>query len=140
MAVFIPDASVAIPWCARDEASPWTDKLLERLRTGDSALVPPLWAYEVTNTLLHLQKRGRVTGGEVARFLDDLRALPIRIDPDGMEHIFDRVAELVERYRLTAYDAAYLELALRTRHPLASKDADLEVAARAEHAALVDRA
>lgn len=57
MAIFIPDASVTIPWCARDEASPWTDALLNRLRSGDQALVPPLWVYEITNTVLHLKQR-----------------------------------------------------------------------------------
>jgi len=137
MAVFIPDASVVIPWCARDEASAWTDGLLDRLRTGDSALVPPLWAYEVTNTLLHLQQRGRIVAGDVVSFLDDLRALPIHVDADGVERVFDRVAELAERCRITVYDAAYLELALRTGYPLATKDADLERAAGAEGAALV---
>jgi predicted nucleic acid-binding protein len=140
MAVFIPDASVVIPWCAGDEASQWTDKLLERLKTSDSALVPPLWAYEVTNTLLHLKRRGRITGPEMARFLDDLRSLPIMIDSEGMERIFDRVAELADRHRLTIYDASYLELTLRTGHPLATKDTDLEAAARAEQSVLVDRA
>jgi len=139
MAAFIPDASVAIPWCARDEASAWTDRLLERLKTGDSALVPPLWPYEVTNTLLHLQRRGRITGDEVVRFLDDLRALPIQIDSDGLQRTFDRVVNLAERHRMTTYDAAYLELAVRTGHPLATKDVDLEAAAQAEGVILINK-
>jgi predicted nucleic acid-binding protein len=83
MAVFIPDASVTIPWCARDEATPWTDALLDRLRSGDTAIVPPLWAYEVTNTLLHLKHRRRIIADEMSRFLDDLRALPIEVDVEG---------------------------------------------------------
>jgi predicted nucleic acid-binding protein len=139
MAVFIPDASVTIPWCARDEASPWTDALLDRLRTGDKALVPPLWVYEVTNTVLHLKHRNRITAEEMLRFLDDLRALPIEVDSEGMERVFDRVLTLADRHRLTVYDASYLELALRTGHPLATQDGDLERGARAEQAELVSR-
>jgi predicted nucleic acid-binding protein len=139
MAVFIPDASVAIPWCARDEATSWTDALLQRLHTGDSAIVPPLWAYEITNTLLHLKQRKRITANAVTRFLDALRALPIEVDAEGMERVFDRVRELADRHRLTVYDGAYLELALRTGYPLATLDADLEKAARAERAQLVPR-
>jgi predicted nucleic acid-binding protein len=139
MAVFIPDASVTIPWCALDEATPWTDALLDLLRTGDKALVPPLWVYEVTNTVLHLKQRDRITAEEMSRFLDDLRALPIEVDSDGMERVFDRVLMLADRYRLTVYDASYLELALRTGYPLATLDGDLEKAARAEQAVLVPR-
>jgi predicted nucleic acid-binding protein len=139
MAVFIPDASVTIPWCARDEASPWTDALLDRLRTGDKALVPPLWIYEITNTVLHLKQRSRITVEEMSRFLDDLRALPIEVDSEGMERVFDRVLMLADRHRLTVYDASYLELALRTGHPLATHDGDLKRAAQAELAVLVSR-
>lgn len=139
MAAFIPDASVTIPWCAKDEATPWTDALLDRLRNGDVAVVPPLWAYEVTNALLHLkirEIRGRITADEMSRFLDDLRALPIEVDAEGVEQIFDRVLLLADRNRLTIYDASYLELALRTGHPLATLDGALERAAQAEHVSL----
>jgi predicted nucleic acid-binding protein len=139
MAVFIPDASVTIPWCARDEASPWTDALLQGLHSGDVAVVPPLWAYEVTNTLLHLKQRNRITATEMSRFLYDLRALPVEVDAEGMEYIFDRVLFLADRHRLTIYDASYLELALRTSYPLATLDSDLAKAARAEQAPLVAR-
>jgi predicted nucleic acid-binding protein len=139
MAVFIPDASVTIPWCARDEATPGTDALLDRLRSGDTAIVPPLWAYEVTNALLHLKQRRRITADEMSRFLDDLRALPIEVDAEGVEQIFDRVLVLADRHRLTVYDASYLELSLRTGHSLATLDGGLERAAQAEHAPLVTR-
>jgi predicted nucleic acid-binding protein len=56
-----------------------------------------------------------------------------------MERVFDRVLMLADRHRLTVYDASYLELAIRTGHPLATQDAALELAASAEHAALVNR-
>ena len=118
---------------------PWTDALLDRLRTGDKALVPPLWVYEVTNTVLHLKQRNRITVEEMSRFLDDLRALPIEVDSEGMERVFDRVLMLADRHRLTVYDASYLELALRTGHPLATHDGDLNRAAQAELAVLVSR-
>lgn len=139
MAVFVLDASVAVPWCARDEASAWTDSLLKRLQSGDSALVPPLWAYEIANSLLQIKRRGRITTEQMSSFLDDLRALPIQVDSEGVERVFDRVSALADRCRLTVYDAAYLELSLRTGNPLATLDAELESAALAEGALLIPR-
>jgi predicted nucleic acid-binding protein len=102
-------------------------------------MAPPLWAYEVANTLLHLKQRSRITADEMSRFLDDLRALPIEVDAEGVAQVFDRVLGLADRHRLTIYDASYLELALRTGDPLATPDGNLEAAARAEHASLLSR-
>jgi predicted nucleic acid-binding protein len=93
----------------------------------------------VANTLLQLKQRSRITADEMSRFLDDLRALPIAVDAEGVAQVFDRVLALADRHRLTIYDASYLELALRTGDPLATLDADLEAAARAEHASLLSR-
>jgi len=75
----------------------------------------------------------------MSRFLDDLRALPIEIDIEGPERVFDRVAAIADRHRLTVYDAAYLELTLRTGHPLATLDLQLAEAARMEQASLLER-
>ena len=107
------------------------------MRIGDTAIVPPLWAYEVTNTLLHLKQRNRITADEMSRFLDDLRAFPIEVDAEGVEQVFDRVLAQPDRHRLTVYDASYLELASRTGHPIATLDGALRRAAQIEHASLV---
>jgi predicted nucleic acid-binding protein len=131
MAVFVPDASATLAWFFEDETSDWTDALLERLNSGDTAVVPRHWPVEVANALLVAVRRGRISKDKAARFFRDLLALPIRIDSGGSDVTFGRVFDYAEQYGLTAYDAAYLELARREGIALATLDEDLQKAARA---------
>ena len=136
---FLPDASVTLAWCFEDEASAWTDRLLVRLKSGDQATVPAHWPVEVANALLVAIRRGRITREKGTRFLEDLRALPIQVDPKSTESAFDRVFTLAEQHGLTIYDAAYLELATRENLPLATLDSDLQKAARAAGVILIEQ-
>lgn len=135
MAVFVPDASATLAWFFEDETSEWTEALLTRLKSGDSAIVPKHWPVEVANALLVAVRRGRISTDKTARFLEDLLALPIRIDSAGSEITFGPVFAYAEQYGLTAYDAAYLELAVREGVALATSDNDLRNAAHAVHLA-----
>lgn len=137
MTRIVPDASATLTWCFEDEVTPWTDALLANLRTGGEATVPAHWSFEVANALLVAVRRGRISREKVSRFLEDLRALPIRIDLKSSETAFGRVFALAEQYDLTIYDAAYLELAMREGFHLATIDADLRKAARAARVSLV---
>jgi hypothetical protein len=80
MAIFVVDASVALAWCFEDEATVWSDALLDRLKAGDEAIVPALWPVEVANAVLMGVRRRRISGEKARRFFEDLRALPIHID------------------------------------------------------------
>ena len=137
MVRLVPDASVTLTWCFEDEAMPWTDALLAELRAGDEAIVPAHWPAEVANALLIAVRRGRISREKANRFLLDLRVLPIRIDSESSEPVFRQVFKLAEKYSLTVYDAAYLELAIREGLPLATLDNDLGKAARASGVPLV---
>jgi predicted nucleic acid-binding protein len=132
MAAFVPDASVCLAWCFEDEASEWTDSLLNRLRLGEEALVPAHWPMEVANALLMAVRHARLTEEKCSRYLDDLRALPIHVDTASTTHAFDRSLVLARQHKLTIYDAAYLEIAVRVDLPLATLDGDLRKAAIAE--------
>jgi predicted nucleic acid-binding protein len=134
---FVIDASATLPWRFEDEATPWTESLLDRIEGGEEVLVPAHWPLEVANTLLVGRRRGRVTSQQVTEFIDDLAALPIRLEAPPGPAQWRPVLALAERYHLTAYDAAYLELVQRTGLPLATLDGDLRKAAQAEGAALV---
>ena len=92
---------------------------------------------EVTNVLLNAQKRGRVTEERIEQFLDILTRLPIHIDPVLMKRAVYDVRKLAQMHRLTSYDAAYLELALREGLPLPSLDDDLKKAALASGVRLI---
>jgi predicted nucleic acid-binding protein len=126
---FIIDASATLPWRFADEATPWTEALLGRVETGEEALVPAHWPLEVVNSLLIAQRRGRVTGAQVSEFLEDLAALPIRVVPAAPSAQWTAVLSLAQHYGLTAYDAAYLDLAQRAGLALATLDGDLRKAA-----------
>jgi len=125
----VVDCSVAVAWCVDDEASPETDALLERVR-DEGGIVPGLWHLELGNVLLQAERRGRLSARDVAARLELLRALPIATDEETAARAWGEVLGLARAERLTAYDAAYLELALRKRAALATKDGALGNAGR----------
>jgi predicted nucleic acid-binding protein len=138
MARLVPDASATLTWCFEDEALPWTDELLANLKGGSEAVVPPHWPAEVANALLIAVRRGRISREKAKGFLLDPRALPIRVDAESVETVFDQVFESAEKSHLTVYDAAYLELAIREGLPLATLDKDLRKAARSSGVSLLE--
>ena len=131
MAVFVADASATLPWCLKDEETAWTLGLLRRLET-DSILVPAHWPTELSNGLLVATRKGRIPQGRAPLFWDELAALPIRVEPPLSPEQAKAVFVLCDRHNLTFYDAAYLELALRLRLPLATLDGALVRAAGME--------
>ena len=136
MPAFVADASLTLTWCFEDEATPNTDALLLRLKNGEEALVPAHWPIEVTNGILMAVRRGRLSGEKAQSFIDDLGSLPIKIDRDSGTPASSRVFALAEKHRLTAYDAAYLDVAICAAIPLATLDDDLRKAAVATGVAL----
>jgi predicted nucleic acid-binding protein len=90
------------------------------------------------NGLIMAVRRGRIDLERVARFARDVAALPIRIEPPHAPAAWDAVIRVATEYQLTVYDAAYLELAKRTKLPLASLDGDLRKAALAAGVALLE--
>jgi predicted nucleic acid-binding protein len=125
---FVLDASTTLAWCFEDEATADAPGLLERLR-GDEAIVPPLWLLELANGLVVAERRARLTRADSARFLALIRQLPIQIDQTATMDLAGSVMDLARAYDLSAYDAAYLELALRLGAPLATLDVRLRSAA-----------
>ena len=129
--MLVVDASVAIAWIATDEHSEYAEAVLAACES-DRALVPSLWHWEIANTLLMLERRGRLTDA-AAVFSSVARHLPIEIENDvnglrGLQEI-----ELARRHRLSVYDATYLALAKANGFALATLDAKLAKAAVAEH-------
>jgi predicted nucleic acid-binding protein len=118
------DASVALAWCFGDEQTEATARLLERVQT-DAAAVPSLWHLEVANVLALAERRRRITSAESTELIALLETLEIVVDEETPARALNRVFDLAREQRLTAYDAAYLELAMRLGLPLASKDGDL---------------
>ncbi len=129
---FVADASIALAW-AFDEVHPSAAAAREGLRV-DTAIVPSLWWFEIWNGLVIGERRGLLTQQRAARFLRDISCLPVKVDRTPDE---TAVLALARRHRLTAYDAAYVELALRESQTLATLDRALFDAARAEGIRLI---
>lgn len=122
------DASMAFGWYVADEASEASDLVLDRVAES-GAVVPTLWRLEVANGFRTAIRRGRCDARLRDRALAALAALPITEDPETSAAAWDATLLLSDRFGLSVYDAAYLELAQRRRMPLATRDARLAEAA-----------
>ena len=129
------DASVSLAWMLPGEVDTEPAKQLIEMVSDQGAIVPSHWRLEVANALLMAERRGRVTSEQVAALLDQLAALPISIAPETAARAWDASPALARKHRLSLYDAAYLELALRKGLPLASFDGALLRAAETEQVA-----
>jgi predicted nucleic acid-binding protein len=128
MASFVIDASATLPWCFDDEATAYTEGLLNRCAAGEEVMVASVWPLEITNGLLPAQRRGRVTAEWVEQFLVQILRLRMRVELFTTQQAVRDVRQLAQTHQLTAYDAAYLELALRYNLPLATLDIELKQA------------
>ena len=128
--IFIVDASVAFAWVYPNQASNETERLLELVESGAVIVVPSLWYLEVANGLLAAQRRKLLTATERKKALQRLSALTVSVDEETGRPAFRKTSDLAERHGLPVYDAAYLELALRRKLPLGSRDEPLRKAAK----------
>ena len=124
------DSSVTLSWFFEDERTAATASVLERV-VEQGAVVPAIWRLEVANALQSGLRRGRVDAAFRDATLSDLAQLDIVSDPDTDRHAWAETLQLADRFRLTLYDAAYMELAQRRHLPLATLDHELRMAARA---------
>ena len=125
---WVIDASVTMPWFFPDEATPFTEGLLDALGTRD-LWAPALWVLECTNVLQSAQRRRRIDANRRAEIAAELSELPVRLDPQAPD--FVHLDRLAATHGLSAYDATYLELALRSSSVLVSLDGRLVAAAMA---------
>jgi predicted nucleic acid-binding protein len=127
---FVLDCSLALAWYFRDEAVPYADTVAASFLSS-RALVPVIWPLEIANAVLMGERRQRSTEAQAAKWLSYLSSLPIVIDEGTNDHAWSEALALGRAHRLSAYDASYLELALRRGLPLASLDDKLTATASA---------
>jgi predicted nucleic acid-binding protein len=124
------DCSVTMAWCFDDEATPYTDSVRDCLAEM-RAVVPSIWSLEAANATIMGERRKRLDEARSRRFFVLLEALPIILDDETAIRAFANTVALARTYQLSAYDAAYLELAIRRGLPLACLDGKLRTAAAA---------
>lgn len=121
----VVDASVSAAWFLPDEATPLTEAALQATASLD-IWVPALWLLEIGNLLINAQRRKRIDGARRRELVAAAAGLRLRVDREPVAMV--ELDALADRHRLSAYDAVYLELALRRRLPLATLDEALRAA------------
>jgi predicted nucleic acid-binding protein len=132
---FVVDNSVVVGWYFESQATGYTDHVLDML-ASDTAHVPGLWVLEFSNVLRKAMQAGKADPERTSEIIELVSGLPFAVDymPVG---VADNL-ELATKYGLSSYDAAYLELALRMRLPMAAKDGALRSAATRAGVGLVE--
>ena len=136
---FVLDNSIVMSWIFEDETSAYAEAVLARL-ASTRAVAPSLWPLEVANALLAGERRKRIAEAKMIQWLAVLGALPIDVDGETAAHAWGDTIALARGHKLSAYDGAYLELAIRRRLPLATLDGPLKAAAKAVGVNLYDPA
>ena len=134
---FVVDASVVLSWCFEDEVTPFGHYVLARL-DSTRAVAPALLPFEVASGVLIGERRGRITVQGQQSFWEMLRQLPIEIEHRPITWLSQQILPLARRHRISAYDASYLELAIRDGLPLATLDGELRNAALSAGVALIE--
>jgi len=124
----VVDASLALAWCFPDEGSEYADGVLVSLE-GKTILVPSVWGLEIANAVLVSERRKRLSQPEIRQFTTLLEGLRVVQDTRAVAELVRDVLPLARAHQLSAYDAAYLELAIRHDAPLATLDGKLRAAA-----------
>lgn len=127
---FVLDGSVTMAWYFADESNAYAESVLTDLEAG-RAVVPSLWPLEVANTVLVGERRKRSTEAQATAWLGILETLSIEVDGETASHAWSGTLALARSQSLSAYDASYLELAMRRGLPLATLDGKLKSAALA---------
>jgi predicted nucleic acid-binding protein len=126
---FVVDASSVLAWCFEDEGGPEADALIEKV-AAKGAAVPGIWSLEIANGLVMGERRGRIKPAESAAFVAMIEELPVVADRATGAGALHETMSLAREHRLAAYDAAYLELAMRLGLPLATGNRSLRAAAK----------
>jgi len=126
--MFVLDASVALSWLLEDAGAGqhYADAVFDALKDpAAQAHVPATWGLEIANVIAKSEAQGILLENRSLAFLSTLDAAPIVCDGETHAQVFSRTLQLCRRYRLSSYDASYLELSLRSAIPLATLDKDL---------------
>ena len=129
---FVLDNSVTMRWFFGDgkpQELAYASKVLDAIKR-ETVLVPVTWGLEVANVIARAETKGLVTEARSGAFLEMLDGVDIETDAATFAHALSDTLQLARRYKLSSYDASYLELALRSGLPLATLDEDLQKAAK----------
>ena len=140
MSNFVLDASVSLSWFVDDPVPIAAVEIRNLLVKGQNALVPALWAFEMANGLVTAERKRVLSSLDVSDCCDEIEILltgSLELVADSPRNIVRILFASAHAHSLTAYDASYLELAMRRNLPLATLDKSLAAAAQREGVALI---
>jgi predicted nucleic acid-binding protein len=129
---FVLDNSVTMRWFFGDgkpAEMTFAHRVLDALK-DDNAIVPVTWGLEVANVIARAEARGLVSEARSGEFLELLDGVRIEVDAATFTQARSGTLQLARRHNLSAYDASYLELAIRRGLALATLDQGLQKAAK----------
>lgn len=129
---FVLDNSVTMRWFFGDGSTrdrEYASKVIAEMEEG-TALVPVTWGLEVANVLARTETKGLLPKTDSEAFIERLGDMDIQVDANTFNYAMSDTLQLARTYKLSAYDASYLELALRLDIPLATLDEGLKKAAK----------
>ncbi len=121
----VVDASTALAAVLPDDHSTFARAAIGA-GLDEGLIVPTLWMYEIQNGLVMALRRNRIDAMSAGEALEALRAVPAEM---RAPHRFGQEFRLARAHALSAYDAAYLAVALETGARLATSDKQLHRAA-----------
>jgi predicted nucleic acid-binding protein len=124
------DSSATLAWIYGDETTEAISQVFTSV-AENGAVVPGLWRLEIANSLTMAIRKRRIDADFRRAALADLALLDITTDQQTDIHAWSDTIQIADQFRLTVYDAAYLELARRKVLPLATLDQELQTAALA---------
>jgi len=135
---FVLDASVALRWFLSNPVPVYARRVRRLMLDGARAVVPALWHLEMANGLAVAVRRGIVTAADADQSLTDIEnLLGQAIESDPALVSVRQALTTARTFQLSAYDAAYLDVARRERLPLVTLDEDLRAAATRAGVALI---
>ena len=127
---FVLDASVALAWFVDRSIAPYAARVRQLLLAGDRGVVPPIWRLEIANGFVVAERRGILTSSDTAQVLQSFEIVLAQSIDDSQQTLpVRRVINTAREFRLTAYDAEYLDIARVQQLPIATLDRHLEEAA-----------
>ena len=122
------DCSIVLAWYLPDEEEANATAALHYV-TQNGGMVPFLFKTEIASGFIMAMRRNRIDSSFSNQAFEEIPMLQLNFDVEGLKEVWGLTSELADQYRLTIYDAIYLELAKRKRLPLATLDRSLKRAA-----------
>ncbi len=129
MSLTVIDASAAMSWLLPTQSTLAAEAFLLASET-EEFVAPEIYAWEVANVLVHLERRGAITDGQYVSAQRTYVGLDVQLEEPLSSSELESLADLAREVGLSLFDTAYLALAMKLDCALATRDQALAEAAQ----------